>query len=101
MGIDALDLAFRLEKAFCVKLPKRDWNRLYFSDEQLTHKRLPRVDPTIGEIHLRFCKILIERGATVPTDSWDRVLQCVAECLSIPKAEIRKESRFIADLGAS
>jgi acyl carrier protein len=101
VGIDALDLAFRLEKAFGVTLPRRKLNRLYFSGEQLVQKRLPKVDPTIGEIHSRFCQLLVEEGVNVPADSWDRVRQCVAACLSIDKTDIQQESRFYTDLGAS
>jgi acyl carrier protein len=101
VGIDALDLVFRLEKAFDFKMPRREAASLYWSAEQIRSKAPRPNDATIGQIHERLCEILKRQGRAVPVDSWQRVQRTVSECLFIPIDQVRAESRFVQDLDAS
>jgi hypothetical protein len=96
MGIDGLDIHFRLEKEFGGKLP-----HLYWSADELRMKKLPRVDPTMGDIHARLCAFLAETHRPVPADSWSRVQKCIGEALAIPPEQIQPHHRLLADLGAT
>jgi hypothetical protein len=74
---------------------------VFWTREQAKAARLPRTDPTAGEIHDRLCELIREYRAEVPADSWPRVQRCIGEALGIPSSQIRTEDRLIADLGAS
>ena len=99
MGIDGLDIMFRIEKAFGIRIPR---GRIYWSEEQRQLKRLPMATGlTIGDIHRRTCELLAEMNVPVPDDSWERVTQCVGGALSISPTTIRPQDRLMEDLGAT
>lgn len=80
MGIDALDIIFRLEQAFDVKIMR---GRVYSSEEVNSGFKSPAGDVTVGEIHQRICDLLREMKLPVPQDSWRRVTQCIGDALKI------------------
>ena len=98
MGIDGLDIVFRLEKEFSFSLRERGGN-LMDASEQAIRKRPTNV--TAGMIHERLCTLLKEHGREVPADSWDRVRHCIAGALGIPLEEIQRGDRIVQDLGAN
>jgi acyl carrier protein len=99
MGIDALDIMFRLEKKFAIRIPR---GRIFWSSEQRQLKQLSmKQTVTVGEVHQRICELLAEMKLPVPDDSWNRVIECVGGALSIPPKNIRPEDRLIEDLGAT
>ena len=98
MGIEALDITFRLEKAFGIRIPA---GYLYWSAEQRLLKPLPRSTATVGEVHQRICELLVGMKPPVPDDSWELVTKCIGGALSIPPNGICAEDRLIEDLGVS
>ena len=98
MGIDFLDIVFRLERSFAVKIPR---GRLYWTREQVNRGDFPNTDPTAGEIHARMCELLREQNRPVPSESWQRVCRCIGDCLGIGPDTIRPEHHLIGELGAS
>ena len=98
MGIDALDIVFRLEKSFGIKVPR---GRLFWTDEQRRRGEDPPGDVSVGEIHERLSGLMREQNLPVPGDSWERVRDCVAGALGVRPEEVRREHRIVRDLGAT
>jgi hypothetical protein len=99
MGIDALDIVFRLEKAFDVRIPAET---LYWSDTQRLKRFANRMSSvTVADVHQRVCDLLVEMKLPVPDDSWERVTRCIGGALSIPPSTLRPGDRLIEDLAAS
>ena len=95
MGIDALDIGLRIERAFNIKIPGF---RLYTDSGE--HEG-PNHDPlTVGDIHRRLCILLAEMGRPVPPESWEIVTRCIGEALQFPSNQIRPEDRIKHDLRA-
>ena len=72
MGIDGLDLVFRIEKSFGVQLTRsNEVLRLLLTEEQLRlqPKQQQYTHATVGEIHQRLCVLLREKNTPVPEDS--------------------------------
>ena len=93
MGLDLLDLTFRLEKAFQIKLPKGSlieevWDR-------------DRRDLQAGKIHKQLCKMLEEQGRSVPFSSWHRVKVCIAGAVGVSPLRVKLDSWLIKELGCS
>jgi len=88
MGIDALDLRYRLEKTFDMRLSDDEFYGLF--------RRLG--DPTAGQLKSFIADKLqaLERG-TEPFLQ-ERVWRCIADALFIDVEEIQPESRLISDL---
>lgn len=93
MGIDTLDIIFRLEKRFGIKIPRNtlfekpwDWRRR---------------DLQVGLLHKQICNRLTEEGRPVRWSSWHRVKVCVAEALGVELPKIRPESWLFKELGCN
>lgn len=97
MGIDYLDIAFRIEKEFGVITR----GKLDFSADPVEGRgRNQRSSVTAGALHDRVCDLLRAEGRAAPEDSWPRLQACISEALGVPLTEIRRESRLVKDLGA-
>jgi acyl carrier protein len=119
MGIDALDMIFRLEKSFAVKIDKGFWDRTpqgeivepasFWSCDRFVRRslnpewRYERRVPTVtaGDVHTVVCAILAENGMTVPADSWPRVRKVLSEVTGHAVDEITTQSRLFDELGFS
>lgn len=97
MGIDALDIVFRLERTFEIKIPRGE---LFYRDGEISDRH-KWFDITIGEIHVRLCELLRNRALPIPSDSWELVTRCIGEALHVPPTVIRPEHRLVEDLGAT
>ena len=97
MGIDILDINFRLEKAFSLRMP---WGQLVWR-EQNRDKHHIRIDPTVGEIYLYICEMLRGKEIPIPEDSWDRVVRCISDALGVDRSNIHPHSHLVKDLGAT
>lgn len=93
MGLDLLDLTFRLEKAFGIKVAQADLLKLESG-------RFPW-DVTAGELHLWVVQICNERGVKFPPSSWNRVRLELAKVVGKPPQVIRRETLVVRDLGFS
>ena len=116
MGMDALDILFRLEKSFGVKIPR---GRVFevpppptfgFPVKVPGHEELRETgrtfeghcfDLTAGELHDRLCELMREQGMAIPFSSWHRVKKCLSNALGVSPNRITRESRLITDLDAS
>jgi acyl carrier protein len=117
MGIDALDMIFRLEKSFAVKIDKGFWDRIpqgeivepasWWSCDRFVRRssnpkwRYERAVPvvTAGDVHTVVCAILTEKGMVVPSDSWPRVRAVLSDVTGHAVDEITPQSRLFDDLG--
>ena len=113
MGMDLLDITFRLEESFEVRLQRVD---LLFAERSSPptassgDDAIPvvdyqpvrqRWDITAGEIHDRLCAILREQDRPVPFSSWRRVKKCLYEATGASPELITRNSWRVEDLGAS
>jgi hypothetical protein len=94
MGLDFLDITFRLEKAFSIKLP-RGWH------EGMPFTTTPKFDLRAGDLHDHVCHHLRRANRPVPHSSWTRVKLVLANALGAHPSIIRREKWLAADLGAS
>lgn len=91
MGMEFLDITFRAEKQFGVKLRMRDFVRL---------NCIPATrDPTAGELHDWICQACRAAGKPVPHSSWHRVKRIIVDATGLSPSVIRKDSLLSADLG--
>ncbi|HSI33891.1 MAG: hypothetical protein ACAI43_14930 [Phycisphaerae bacterium] len=98
MGIDFLDIVFRLEKEFSIKLPRA---ALFWTDAEMRLRRRERPPLTAGLLHRQLVEFLSRNRLDVPADSWERVRKCLSAALGVKEDEIRPDSRLIEDLGAT
>ena len=89
MGIEFLDLQFRLEKSFQTRLPK-SWGKE-------AGDRRPS-DITAGDVHAYVCRFLRQSGQPVPHSSWHRVKLCVARVDGTSPSEVKADTRLVKDL---
>jgi acyl carrier protein len=126
VGLDALDIIFRLEKSFEIVIPRgrvfeepsvtryqptggfpvmvrgrTDANESPDVDEPPPKQaRANWYDITAGEIHDRVCELVREQGKAVPFSCWHRVKKCLSDALGVSPKQIRRESWLSEDLGA-
>lgn len=91
MGVDFLDIQFRLEKVFGFE----DLGRSYA--DFLESKG---VGVTAGDLHDFVCSRLVEEGRP-PHGSWPRLKILLHDALGAKPAEVCRGSRLMADLGAT
>jgi acyl carrier protein len=91
MGIDFLDLVFRLEKRYNLILDTGEW-------ERLTANRVNK-DITAGEVQFVVGLALRDVGRPVPRSLWNGVRLTLADTLGVKVSRIKPESRLVKDLG--
>ena len=87
MGIDLLDMVFRLEREFGLRVNRED--DLFQRGD----------DMTAGEVQFIVGVQLLEQGKALPDDFWPRVQRVIAKTLEIPEHQIHPTSRLFDDLG--
>jgi hypothetical protein len=93
MGMVLLDMTFRVERAFRVRVPKGWHEQLGISWQD------GGSDATLGQYHefvLRLCK---EQGAVVPAESWPMLIRIVEDASGLDRAQITPETRIVHDIG--
>lgn len=98
MGIDFLDLYFRVEKAFDITLSRMQPEDLGMSAEDQNAGKVPPL--TAGMFHDFVCGVLKKAGKPVPPSSWHRVQLCIARVGHVEIKEITR-SALSEDLGFS
>lgn len=97
MGIDILDIRFRLEKRFDVALIRQqfdtDLSELWYSHQP--------PDITAGEMYELVLQELKRQNREVPAESWELFCSCVSESLGLAVHEIQREEWMGAELGMS
>jgi hypothetical protein len=100
MGLDILDLTFRLEKRFKIKIKIKpnDLDILM----QWALERRPHMKPhdlTAGEIHDWVVKLCEVQGVKVPYSCWNGVRLELAHVVGKPLHSIRRDTLVVRDLG--
>lgn len=92
MGLDMMDIVFRLERRFGVRLEIANFD----------HLRDPRrTDLTAGELFDVVSSSIQAVGRPVPANCWNGVRLELAKVLYVSPLGIRRESRLSGDLGMS
>lgn len=116
MGLDGLDMLFRLEKSFGLQFDKGFWDRLpqgeaepvpwWRFDQFATRSLNPKwryerrkAVVTAGDLHSVVCAILAEKGMTIPPDSWQRVRKVLSDVTGHGVGRITTQTLLFQDLG--
>ncbi len=91
MGMDALDVSFRLEKQFGIKIGRFDWDRIEYHGSP--------IDTTAGELHDWVLCLCDEQKVLAPHSSWHRVQKVLVEVLGVSPARVKRESWLKRELG--
>jgi len=90
MGMDVLDISYRIEKRFGVRLEPPD---LVDACEANSY------DLTAGMLHEIVCEKCQREGLEIPTSSWTRIRLILAETLAKPVREIKRDAWLCRNLG--
>lgn len=91
MGLVLLDLTFRVEEAFKIRIPKT-----WFEDLGL---RNAGEDVTLGRYQLFIEQLCREQGVEVPADSWGKLHKCVVDANGMDEDEVTPETWLIKEVG--
>jgi hypothetical protein len=89
--MDALDVSFRLEKQFGIKIGRFDWDRIPCHGKP--------IDTTAGELHDWVVRPCVEQNIPVTHSSWHAVKKVLAEALHVSPWKITRSSWLKRDLG--
>lgn len=94
MGVDWLDVAFRLEKSFSIKIRRGDTERLI--PQAFVSKPM---GVRCGELHEMVLKLCGEQNVPAPSSSWTRVKLCIMHGCRAKAIKVRKEAWLVDDVG--
>lgn len=97
MGVDWLDLHFRLEREFGITLTP-DITQPHIA--RLSSDR-PRKSVTAGEVLEMVVAACSAQDRPVPPSAWTRVKRCIAQTGGVSPKRIRQTSLLNEDLGLS
>ena len=89
-GVDWLDIVFRLEREFGVKLTAADL---------VGWPPAARVALTAGQLWMLVAMKITATGRETPANGWERAVAAFAEALNVKRNRIAPSSRLYADLG--
>jgi hypothetical protein len=89
-GIDWLDVVWRLEREFKLKLTGSDFER--FTAEE-------RTGLTAGQLWYTVAGKLRQTGIEVPGNGWERSIVALCEALNVDAERVNPDARLYADLG--
>lgn len=118
MGVDLLDITFRIEKTFGIRMPFNAW--LEFAGMNRDQVAAVGFDVTAGQIYDFIVSRLREMpdGLHVPVESppksfnpnrpgpwsredvWDLLRGILVDCLGVDSQVVTPDARLMADLGA-
>jgi hypothetical protein len=96
MGLDLIDIIFRLERQFGVKVSRDQWFKMTFLNEP--------PDIKVGQL-FDFIRAQVPRSGVLDLDVdanilWPLYQQQLAEALDVELSDITKDKGLIHDLGA-
>ena len=94
MGVDWLDLTFRLEREFGIRL-KADFSNA-FTDATTCSGQRPMTAGDVLEMVILACE---QQDRRVPHSVWNRVKRCIVHGCGAKPDIIRKTSSLVGDLG--
>lgn len=97
MGLDILDMVFRLERCFGIKISRNDLDKMFRNNDP--------PDVAIGEL-FDFVSNRADRGGVIDSEmdadpTWTMFQHAIPGSLGIDPEEISKGRWLIRDLGAS
>jgi acyl carrier protein len=95
MGMDVLEIVFRVEDEFGVTLTPEDF------DEVCQRPSALRSDFRAGDVQFLIGCRLREAGRPVPEDIWERVRSILATITGVERDRVRPESWVVHELGAT
>ena len=94
MGVDLLDLTYRIERELGFKLDLQQiWN-------EFANRRDPP-DVAVGDLYEVIQRQAAAAQLSLPSDSWTRLQDIVADCLGVEVSEVTADARLIHDLDAT
>jgi acyl carrier protein len=90
VGLDWLNMTFRLEKRFQIKIKPGEYGVLA--------RRKNREDFTVGELHAFVCRKIKRTGRSVPTDSFEQLKDVLVDTLAVDREEVKPETWFREEL---
>lgn len=111
MGVDLLDLSFRINQRFGLGMEVQDFAEIagWTPEDPLKQP----FDVTVGQLYeylLARLEIVDERisrsgphtesGTWTPREVWDELEEILVECLCVRPDDVRPGARLVADLGA-
>jgi hypothetical protein len=94
MGVDWLDMAFRIEKSFGIKVRKGDPERLI-----PTPRLFGKQGARCRDLHEMVVRLCIEQQVPVPHSSWTRVKLCIMRACRARAKKVRPEAWLVDDVG--
>jgi hypothetical protein len=95
MGFVLLDITFRIERAFGIRLPKGWPDQLGIVWDEGGN------DATLAQFHdfvLRLCR---EQDITTPVESWPMLVQIVEDATGMGTDEITSDTKIVRDIAPS
>ena len=90
MGVDFLDLQFRLERSFALKLPSGWLDAI--ADPV-------RRDVQAGPIHAMIRRSFADDGRPLPPSAWHRVKLCIAQAGGCSPWKVGEQTWLVKELG--
>jgi hypothetical protein len=90
MGFVLLDLTFRAEKAFKVRIPRGWHERLGIREEG--------GDATLAQYHAFLLELCREQGVEPPGDSWQLVVGVVQDASGAKREKLTSTTKLIRDI---
>ncbi len=92
MGLVLLDVTFRVERAFGIRIP-RDWH----NDLGLSWKG-DKADATLSQYYHYILRLCREQNSPLPPDSWSLLVDAVQDASSLEREKVTGETRLIRDI---
>jgi hypothetical protein len=90
MGFVLLDVEFRAERAFNIRIPRR-W------PEQLGIRQAGD-DATLKDMHEYLLRLCREQNVVAPADSWSRLLDVIVDASGAKMADLGPDTQLIRDI---
>lgn len=92
MGLVLLDVTFRVERAFGIRVP-RDWH----NDLGLVWKG-DKADATLGEYHQYILRLCREQNVPASPQSWIILAQVIEDASGMDREKLTEDTRLIRDI---
>jgi hypothetical protein len=90
MGLVLLDVEFRAERAFKIRVPRRWPDQLGIRDAG--------EDATLKDLHAYLLRLCQEQNVVPPEDSWSRLLDVIVDASGANMADLGPDIQLIRDI---
>src|SRR5262249_796160 len=89
MGMILLDVEFRAERAFKIRIP-RNWPAEVVREGE--------TDATLDQFHEYLLRLCREQSVIAPKDSWERVLKIIVDASCADESQLGRDTQLIRDI---